>query len=133
MRFDEERFSRSLSVDLVTSRAGEVSPASAPDRRVAPAACASWEEPDGSGLTLFSEGDLLYDAMLSDIAAARARVWMESYIFEDDAIGQSFVAQLEDRAARGVDVRIRVDAVGSHFGFSGGSAKRLGAAGVRFR
>ena len=30
-------------------------------------------------------------------------------------------------------MRVRVDAVGSRFGFSGGSAKRLGASGARFR
>jgi cardiolipin synthase len=106
--------------------------------RVVPAqadhrADAHWEEPDGSAVTLFSEGDVLFEAMLADIAAARERVWLESYIFATDAIGQAFVDRLVECAARGVDVRIRVDAVGSHFGFSGSSAARLGGSGARFR
>ena len=63
---------------------------------------------DGSGVTLFSEGDSLFDSMLADIAAARERVWVESYIFADDAIGGVFVARLAESAARGVDVRILV-------------------------
>ena len=114
-------------------RAGEAFRDREAGGRAAPAADLSWEEPDGSRVTLFGEGDALYDAMLADIAAAHARVWIESYIFEDDAIGQSFIAELADCAARGVDVRVRVDALGSRFGFSGGSAQRLGASGVRFR
>ena len=93
----------------------------------------TWTEPDGSGVTLFNEGDVLFDSMLADIAAARERVWMESYIFADDAIGREFVERLAESAARGVEVRVRVDAVGSRFGFSGGSAKRLGTSGARFR
>ena len=92
----------------------------------------TWTEPDGSGVTLFSEGDVLFDAMLADISAARERVWMESYIFADDAIGRELVERLAECAARGVEVRVRVDAVGSRFGFSGGSAKRLGTSGARF-
>jgi len=39
---------------------------------------AGWQEPDGNGVMLFSEGDDLFGAMLADIAAARERVWMES-------------------------------------------------------
>lgn len=92
----------------------------------------AWTEPDGTGLTLFSEGDALFDAMLADIAAARERAWIESYIFTDDAIGLALIRRLVECAERGVDVRVRVDAIGSHFGFSGGSAKRLKTAGVRF-
>ena len=65
----------------------------------------TWTEPDGSGVTLFSEGDALFDAMLSDIASARERVWLESYIFADDAIGRVFVERLAECAARGVEVR----------------------------
>lgn len=93
----------------------------------------TWTEPDGSGVTLFSEGDVVFDSMLADIGAARERVWMESYIFADDAIGREFVERLAASAARDVDVRVRVDAVGSRFGFSGSSARRLGTSGARFR
>jgi cardiolipin synthase len=95
-------------------------------------AVTAWQEPDGSGVTLYSEGDPLYRAMLDDIAGARERAWMESYIFEDDAVGRPFVEELAHCAARGVDVRVRIDAIGSRFGFSGSSARRLGTSGARF-
>ena len=92
----------------------------------------SWTEPDGNSVSVFGEGDLLFGAMLADISGAQERVWIESYIFADDAIGRQFVESLARSSARGVDVRVRVDAIGSRFGFSGGSAKRLRAAGARF-
>lgn len=82
---------------------------------------------------LFTEGDTLFDAMLEDIAGASDRVWLESYIFTVDRIGRKFVSELEKCAERGVDVRVRVDAFGSGFGFSAGFARRLRASGARFR
>lgn len=35
-------------------------------------------------ITLFVEGDVLYDAMLADIALAQSAIRLESYIFADD-------------------------------------------------
>lgn len=102
------------------------------DARLDDASVLSWAEPDGNAVTLFGEGDPLYDTMLQDIASARERVWLESYIFSDDGVGRKFVEELARCSARGVDVRARMDAVGSRFGFSGGLARRLHAAGVRF-
>lgn len=84
-------------------------------------------------ITVFTEGDRLFDAMLADIGAARERILMESYIFADDVIGREFVRSLAERAARGVEVQLRVDALGSLMGFSGGAARRLTASGVLFR
>lgn len=91
-----------------------------------------WEEAGGIGVRVFDEGDSLFASMLADIDVARERVWLESYIFEDDSVGGEIVERLLHCAARGVDVRVRVDAFGSKFGFSGGSARRLGEGGVRF-
>ena len=42
----------------------------------------------GHEVTLFAESPPLIEAMLADIRAARQRVWMETYIFVDDAAGQ---------------------------------------------
>ena len=95
-------------------------------------ASSTWQEPGGDGITVFSEGDGLFAAMLADIHGARERVWLETYIFADDAIGRELVAALEACAARGLDVRVRVDAFGSYFDFSGSSARRLRGAGVQF-
>ena len=106
--------------------------AGAADVRLDDGTVMSWAEPDGNAVTLFGEGDPLYDAMLQDIAEASERVWIESYIFSDDGVGRKFVEELARCSARGVDVRARIDAIGSRFGFSGGLARRLHAAGVRF-
>ncbi|MDW7746774.1 phospholipase D-like domain-containing protein [Halomonas sp.] len=89
-------------------------------------------ECEDNTIRLFIEGDALFDAMLSDFSSARRRVWLESYIFADDAIGRDFMKTLSDCSQRGLDVRVRVDALGSHFGLPGGSSRRLKEAGVRF-
>lgn len=67
----------------------------------------------GHELTLFAESPPLIEAMIGDIRAARVRVWMESYIFSDDAAGQAMIAAMAERARAGVEVRLMVDALGS--------------------
>ena len=84
----------------------------------------------GQELTLFEESPSLIAAMVDDIRAARSRVWMESYIFADDAAGRAVAAALADRAAAGLDVRLMVDAWGS-FGTPAALFNRLRAAGVQ--
>jgi cardiolipin synthase len=67
----------------------------------------------GHELQLFVESPPLIDAMLADIRAARNRVWMETYIFADDAVGRAVAEALADRARAGLDVRLVIDAFGS--------------------
>ena len=67
----------------------------------------------GHEITLFAEAPRLVAAMVADIRAARTRVWMESYIFSDDAAGRAVIAAMADRARAGVEVRLMVDALGS--------------------
>ena len=64
---------------------------------------------------LFTEGDLLYESMLSSISSAQRHVLLESSIFADDEIGRRFAAALIDCAGRGVEVRVHLDAAGSLF------------------
>jgi cardiolipin synthase len=66
----------------------------------------------GHDLTIFVESPPLFNAMLRDIHMARQRVWLESYIFLDDAAGQVVGEALKDRARAGLDVRVLYDAVG---------------------
>lgn len=84
----------------------------------------------GHQLTIYEVSPPLIAAMVSDIRAAKSRVWMESYIFADDAAGAAVAAALAQRAQAGVDVRLMVDAWGS---FSTPTAffNRLRAAGVQ--
>lgn len=70
--------------------------------------------PRGSaGVTLFTEGDVLYAAMLASVRGAQRIVRMESYLFADDGIGQQFSAALAERAQAGVAVRVHLDAAGA--------------------
>ena len=67
----------------------------------------------GHTLELFTETHLLFETMLVDIAAAKKRVWLETYIFADDVAGQTVAAELQRRAADGLDVRLLYDRLGS--------------------
>ncbi len=69
--------------------------------------------PGDDGIVHFVDGDALYAAMVEDIAAARSRVRMESYIYAADEVGQAIAAALMERARAGCLVQLRVDALGS--------------------
>ncbi len=84
-------------------------------------------------IRLYTEGDLLFDAMLSTIDAARHQVWLETYIFADDEVGRRFAHALSERARAGLDVRLMVDAVGSLFQFYRRLGPQLEEAGVQVR
>lgn len=59
-------------------------------------------------------GDALFPAMVQAIEAARAEVWLATYIFNDDPSGRRVVQALRDAAERGVQVRLVVDGFGSN-------------------
>ena len=66
----------------------------------------------GHELTLFVEIRPLLAAMVNDIAGARTRVWLETYIFLDDFVGRTLAEALKEKARAGVEVRVLYDAVG---------------------
>ncbi len=67
----------------------------------------------GHTLELFTRTHLLFEAMLTDIAAAKKRVWLETYIFADDVASHAIADALQHRARDGLDVRLLYDALGS--------------------
>lgn len=71
--------------------------------------------PDNAVVAL-RDGDETFPAMLRAIDAAQVRVWLQTYIFEADEIGERFVHALTRAAERGLDVRVLVDGVGSRYG-----------------
>ena len=73
-----------------------------------PAPSASW-----SNLQLFFEGDDFFRAMISEFQSARRSIYIESYIFSNDRLGERVLTELGHAAKRGVDVRIIVDGIGS--------------------
>jgi cardiolipin synthase len=56
-----------------------------------------------------------YPAMLEAIRRAERSITMATYIFNDDPTGREFVAALGDAVARGVEVRVLVDDIGSRY------------------
>ncbi|MFM2082714.1 MAG: hypothetical protein RL380_1405 [Verrucomicrobiota bacterium] len=101
--------------------------------------------PPNNLLRWFTAGQEIYPAMLAAIRAAEESVRLESYTFADGRIGREFLAALTEAQARGVAVRVLVDALGSwelpqnFFAsvlWAGGAAKffnplQLGRLGVR--
>ena len=69
----------------------------------------------GNRIDLLSTGDEAFAAMLAAIAAAERSILLETYIFDRDPAGERFVAALSDAMARGVQVRVLIDAVGARY------------------
>ena len=65
-------------------------------------------------LPLFN-GDQAYPRMLAAIKSARASVSLSTYIFNNDEVGREFADALGAAVARGVEVRVLVDAVGLRY------------------
>ena len=67
----------------------------------------------GNRLDILVEGDEAYPAMLAAIERARHSLCLSTYIFGRDTVGEAFTRALADAVARGVEVRVLVDAMGS--------------------
>ncbi|WP_428265589.1 phospholipase D-like domain-containing protein [Haliangium sp.] len=89
----------------------------------------------GNKVEPLCNGEGAYPAMLDAIAAAERSVYLCTYIFDSDQAGLRFVDALADAAARGVDVRVLVDAIGEHYAWPRISRllrKRKGVRVIRF-
>jgi cardiolipin synthase len=60
-------------------------------------------------------GENAFPPMLAAIAAAERTVWLATYIFETDAVGQQFIQALAAAVARGVQVCVLIDGVGEWY------------------
>lgn len=67
----------------------------------------------GNKATLLEDGRQTYPAMFAAIRSARDHINMETYIFEDDETGREFAQLLLDQQARGVQVNLIYDSVGT--------------------
>ena len=67
----------------------------------------------GNKVNLLVDGPNTYAAMLSAIETAKDHINMETYIFEDDEIGQQFASVLIAKQKNGVQVNLIYDSVGS--------------------
>lgn len=62
-------------------------------------------------------GDVAYPRMVEAIDAAQDTLALSTYIFDNDAAGLLFLDALERAVARGVEVRVLIDAVGARYSF----------------
>jgi cardiolipin synthase len=67
----------------------------------------------GNRIVLLRSGAEYFPRLLAAIGAARTSVFLETYIFERDEVGERVVDALLAAAARGVAVHLLVDAFGS--------------------
>ena len=84
----------------------------------------------GNKVEVLTNGPEFYPAMLEAIRSATRSVNMECYIFQPGRVADQFIDALSDRARKGVNVTIVVDAIGS-FSFWGRPVRRLRKAGCR--
>ena len=69
----------------------------------------------GNRVEPFQSGDSCYESMIKTIDQAKTWVLLETYIFDDDSVGQRFVERLAAASERGVAVRVLLDAIGSRY------------------
>lgn len=68
----------------------------------------------GNRVVPLEDGDAAYPEMLRAINEARSSVALAAYIFDGDEVGLEFGRALQAASARGVEVRVLVDAHGRH-------------------
>ena len=84
----------------------------------------------GNKLAILQDGPATYKAMSAAIRKGKDHINFETYIFEDDEIGQQFADLLLERQAAGVQVNLIYDSVGS-IGTPKAFFERLKAAGIQ--
>ena len=69
----------------------------------------------GNRIEPLVDGDAAYPAMLEAIRQAKHSVGMATYIFDRGRVAAQFVDALADAVARGVEVRVLIDALGARY------------------
>ena len=83
----------------------------------------------GNDVRLLEDGPSTYQAMISAIGAAQDHINMETYILEDDEVGQRFAQALIAKQQQGVQVNLIRDSVGT-LGTPAEFFKRLADSGI---
>ena len=73
----------------------------------------------GNRIEPLLNGDQAYPAMLEAIDNARHSIALSTYIFDRDEAGLAFARSLGAAVRRGVEVRVLIDATGSHYSWPG--------------
>lgn len=83
----------------------------------------------GNKVTLLQDGPATFQAMFNAIRAAKDHIHLETYLIEDDEVGNRFTAELIAKQTAGVAVSLIYDSVGA-LGVPRAFFDRLTAAGV---
>ncbi|MEO8051913.1 MAG: phospholipase D-like domain-containing protein [Acidobacteriota bacterium] len=67
----------------------------------------------GNSVQIYNNGDEFYPAMLHAIESAERSITMEQYIYWDGEVGRRFAEAFAEKARRGVEVKLLLDAIGS--------------------
>ena len=62
---------------------------------------------------IFTSGQSYFSSLFLAIQQAQRSIWIETYILRDDPVGAGIVELLEQAAAKGLDVRLMIDGIGS--------------------
>jgi cardiolipin synthase A/B len=97
-------------------------------------AVTQWARIPGNSIESLENGENAFPPMLKAIAAAERTVWLATYIFETDQVGQQFIEALAGACSRGVQVRVLVDGVGEWYSWPHvvPQLRRAGVAAQRF-
>lgn len=91
----------SMVVDLLQKRDRE--------QREAPRPGTFHASVEGSDLSIFTDGETLYEDMLDEIGSATESIQMETFIWKNDEMGQKFIDAFNAAAQRGVDIHLIYD------------------------
>ena len=69
----------------------------------------------GNQIQALVNGDEAFPAMLAAIESAQRTISLTTYIFDNDQTGKRFAAALSRAVARGVNVRVLIDAAGARY------------------
>jgi cardiolipin synthase len=96
-----------------------VGPADSPLRSLATLVGNATDRPlvDGNHIEVLDGGDQAYPEMLAAIEQAERSIALASYIFDNDPTGRIFAEALGQAVARGVEVRVLIDGIGSSYTF----------------
>lgn len=85
---------------------------------------------EGNKVDLLQDGPATYQSMIKAVEAARDHINMETYILDDDEVGQRFAAALIAQQQKGVQVNLIRDSVGT-LGTPSAFFSRLTDAGIK--
>lgn len=117
--FSDKKSSSAVDWQPVATEPGQVPPAPEPlepvwdDFSKLAVRFGAFPRTSGNALVHYDEGTDAFAAMLEAIAGARHHIHLETFIFQPDAMGKKFLAELSRKAKEGVEVRLLYDAMGT--------------------